>query len=58
MICSTGKVSGKIRYGKLVVEEGGQLSGDVQMDVPGHVKAVVVPTLTEQIRQQAPDAAA
>jgi len=57
VICSTGKVSGKIRYGKLVVEEGGQLSGDVQMDVPGHVKAVVVPTLTEQIRQQAPAAA-
>jgi len=57
VICSTGKVSGKIRYGKLVVEEGGQLSGDVQMDVPGHVKAVVVPTLTEQIRQQAPVAA-
>lgn len=30
VIFSTGKVSGKIRYGKLVVEEGGQLSGDVQ----------------------------
>jgi cytoskeletal protein CcmA (bactofilin family) len=58
VICSTGKVSGKIRYGKLVVEEGGQLSGDVQMDVPGSVKAVVVPTLTEQIRPHAPDAAA
>jgi cytoskeletal protein CcmA (bactofilin family) len=32
VIFSTGKVSGKILYGKLVVEEGGQLSGDVQMD--------------------------
>lgn len=32
-IFSNGKVSGKIRYGKLVIEEGGQLSGDVQMDV-------------------------
>ncbi|MES2534634.1 MAG: polymer-forming cytoskeletal protein [Pseudomonadota bacterium] len=31
VIYSTGKVSGKIRYGKLVVEEGGQLAGDVQM---------------------------
>ena len=30
VIFGTGKVSGKIRYGKLVVEEGGQLSGDVQ----------------------------
>jgi cytoskeletal protein CcmA (bactofilin family) len=29
LICSTGKVSGKIRYGKLAVEEGGEISGDV-----------------------------
>jgi cytoskeletal protein CcmA (bactofilin family) len=29
LICATGKVSGKIRYGKLAVEEGGELSGDV-----------------------------
>lgn len=33
VIYATGKVSGKIRYGKLVVEEGGQLSGDVQVGV-------------------------
>ncbi|WP_344762168.1 polymer-forming cytoskeletal protein [Actimicrobium antarcticum] len=31
VIYSTGKVSGKIRYGKVVIEEGGQLSGDVQV---------------------------
>ncbi len=35
VIFSTGRVSGKIRYGKLVIEEGGQLSGDVQMDQTG-----------------------
>jgi cytoskeletal protein CcmA (bactofilin family) len=29
LICATGKVSGKIRYGKLAVEEGGELSGDI-----------------------------
>ena len=29
VIYSTGKVTGKIRYGKLVVEEGGQLTGEV-----------------------------
>lgn len=29
LICSTGKVSGKIRYGKLAIEEGGELSGDI-----------------------------
>ena len=30
MICSTGKVTGKISYGKLVIEEGGELIGEVQ----------------------------
>ena len=29
LICSTGRVSGKIRYGKLAVEEGGEISGDI-----------------------------
>jgi cytoskeletal protein CcmA (bactofilin family) len=28
-IFSTGKVSGKIRYGKVVIEEGGQLTGEI-----------------------------
>ncbi len=29
VIFATGKVTGKIRYGKIVIEEGGQLSGDI-----------------------------
>jgi len=29
VVHSTGKVSGKIRYGKIMVEEGGEVSGDV-----------------------------
>jgi cytoskeletal protein CcmA (bactofilin family) len=29
VICATGHVSGKIRYGKLAIEEGGELSGDI-----------------------------
>ena len=29
VIHSTGKVTGKIRYGKIVFEEGGQLSGEI-----------------------------
>lgn len=29
LIRSTGRVSGTIRYGKLAVEEGGELSGDI-----------------------------
>ena len=52
VICSTGKVSGKIRYGKLVIEEGGQLSGDVQMGTGTPTKVAAVPTLTEQVRPQ------
>jgi len=31
VIYATGRVSGKIRYGHVVIEEGGQLSGDVQV---------------------------
>lgn len=30
VIYATGKVTGKIRYGKLVIEEGGQLSGEIE----------------------------
>lgn len=30
VIHATGKVTGKIRYGKVVIEEGGQLSGDIE----------------------------
>jgi cytoskeletal protein CcmA (bactofilin family) len=31
IIHSTGKVSGTVRYGKVLIEEGGQLCGDIQM---------------------------
>ena len=30
VIYATGKVTGRVRYGKLVIEEGGQLSGEVE----------------------------
>lgn len=30
IIHATGKVSGKIRYGKIFIEEGGEISGDIQ----------------------------
>lgn len=29
IIHSTGRVNGKIRYGKILIEEGGELSGDI-----------------------------
>lgn len=33
VIHSTGNVSGKIRYGNIVIEEGGQLSGEIEVGV-------------------------
>lgn len=30
VIFATGKVTGKVRYGKIVIEEGGQLSGEIE----------------------------
>jgi cytoskeletal protein CcmA (bactofilin family) len=30
VIYATGKVTGRVRYGKVVIEEGGQLSGEVE----------------------------
>jgi cytoskeletal protein CcmA (bactofilin family) len=34
VIHSTGKVSGKVRYGKIVIEAGGEISGDVSSLAP------------------------
>jgi cytoskeletal protein CcmA (bactofilin family) len=34
VIYSTGKVTGKVRYGKVVIEEGGQLSGEIEFGAP------------------------
>jgi cytoskeletal protein CcmA (bactofilin family) len=30
VIFATGRVTGKVRYGKVVIEEGGQLSGEIE----------------------------
>ncbi|WP_439587568.1 bactofilin family protein [Hydrogenophaga sp.] len=38
VIYATGKVTGKIRYGKVVIEEGGQLSGDIECTVVSTAK--------------------
>ncbi|HEY0847179.1 MAG TPA: polymer-forming cytoskeletal protein [Noviherbaspirillum sp.] len=42
VIYSTGKVSGKVRYGKVVIEEGGQLSGDIQVGTAAAAKGLSV----------------
>ena len=39
VIYATGKVTGKIRYGKLVIEEGGQLSGEVEFGAGSGAKS-------------------
>lgn len=39
VIYASGKVTGKIRYGKVVIEEGGQLSGDIECSVSTASKA-------------------
>jgi cytoskeletal protein CcmA (bactofilin family) len=39
VIYASGKVTGKIRYGKVVIEEGGQLSGDIECTASSSVNA-------------------
>lgn len=38
VIYSTGKVTGTIRYGKLVIEEGGQLAGEILFGAMASIK--------------------
>ncbi|MBL0419408.1 polymer-forming cytoskeletal protein [Ramlibacter sp. AW1] len=38
-IFATGRVTGRIRYGKVVIEEGGQLSGEVEFGTSGATRA-------------------
>ena len=40
VIYSTGKVTGTIRYGKLVIEEGGQLAGEILFGAVGKAPAL------------------
>ena len=39
VVYATGKVTGKIRYGKIVIEEGGQLSGEIEFGAGSNPKA-------------------
>ncbi|MEY4883590.1 MAG: hypothetical protein RIS34_1444 [Pseudomonadota bacterium] len=43
VIYATGKVTGKIRYGKVVIEEGGQLMGDIQFGAANDPRALTTP---------------
>lgn len=43
VIYATGRVTGKIRYGKVVIQEGGQLMGDIQFGSTVDSKIVNAP---------------
>ena len=43
VIYAQGKVNGTIRYGKVVIEEGGQLSGDVQFGTSSNLAKTPLP---------------
>jgi len=49
VIYSTGKVTGTIRYGKLVIEEGGQLAGEILFGAVGTLAKA--PTLAPALAQ-------
>ena len=42
-IHGTGRLSGKIRYGRIEVEAGGEISGDIVAQTPGRSGPQVVP---------------
>ncbi|HSH91161.1 MAG TPA: polymer-forming cytoskeletal protein [Ramlibacter sp.] len=44
VIYATGKVTGRVRYGKVVIEEGGQLSGEVEFGTANGRNAAPVRT--------------
>jgi cytoskeletal protein CcmA (bactofilin family) len=51
VIYSTGKVTGKVRYGKVVIEEGGQLSGEIEAGTgPRTEKAAPVRPPLQQVQ--------
>jgi cytoskeletal protein CcmA (bactofilin family) len=39
VIYATGRVTGKVRYGKVIIEEGGQLSGEIEFGTSGTAAA-------------------
>ena len=41
VIRSTGKVTGNVRYGSVVIEEGGQLGGEVHFGAPAALPATI-----------------
>src|SRR3989442_13602437 len=57
VIRATGKVSGKVRYGKVAIEEGGEISGDIAA-LPETQGAGVARAAADPARSHTPTAAA
>src|SRR5207245_7710190 len=57
VIRATGKVSGKVRYGKVAIEEGGEISGDIAA-LPETKGAGVARAASDPARSHTPTAAA
>jgi len=52
VVFSSGRVSGKIRYGKMSIEDGGEIAGDIA-SLNTRVEASRAPVLTDTTRQTA-----
>ena len=52
VVYATGRVSGTVRYGKIRIEEGGEISGDVSTLASGHKKK---DTSYEPVKQEKQD---
>ena len=50
VIYSTGKVTGRIRYGKLVIEEGGQLSGEIDFGTAPQQRPLIAPPVRPNLQ--------
>ena len=50
VIYATGKVTGRIRYGKVVIEEGGQLSGEIEFGASPAAPARAPATTTHKLQ--------
>ena len=57
VIRATGKVSGKVRYGKVAIEEGGEISGDIAA-LPETKGTGVARAAADPARSHTPTAAA
>ena len=53
VIRSTGKVTGNVRYGSVVIEEGGQLGGEVHFGAPAGLPATITGNSATRVERAA-----